>query len=339
MPSRRLALPLTCPFMPPRSVTRYLLSCAGLLLGGGPAAAQSLPTYHSINPVAEARSGLYFQPYVPAGPGWRFETSLDYGSMVEYGLRLSLADTSYLLDTEALRLNLGISRDLGPRTFLLAEAWVGGAYGGFLDGFLEWYHGIFGIHYPERDARGPGEFSYRYRFPNGREERFARRGAYLGDARLGVGLRHGPRSQSVLSLTLPTNSAGDGYARGSVSLGLLNTFRVPLHPRLIYEGSFNAGYTPKHGSLREVEERVFFLGTSGARWRTVGRLWSFANLYLHSPYYSRADALQLDRWDLTIDFGWIIRSRTGREFRFGMSEDLWPSGPAIDATFRLGYSW
>jgi hypothetical protein len=88
-----------------------------------------------------------------------------------------------------------------------------------------------------------------------------------------------------------------------------------------------------------MERQLFVLGTSGFRWRTFGGLWSFGNLYLHSPYYHDTDATQLDRWDLTVDFGWIIRSRSGREFRFGMTEDPWPSGPAIDANFRLGMTF
>lgn len=313
-----------------------------LFLAAGPAgilAGQSLPIHHSLNPVAEARSGLYFQPYVAPHPGWRFQVAVDYASMVEYGLGLSLADTSYMLDTEALRLNLSASRDLGGRGVLLLEGWAGGTYNGFLDGFLDWYHGLFGIYYPEREARRHNDYGYRYRRPDGQLLRFRRRGAYLGDVRVGVGLRHSPKVQSVLSLTLPTNTAGDGYARGQPSISLLNTVRAPVTPRLIYEGSLNLGVTPSDGSLRDVQERVFLLATSGARWRTIGNLWSFANLYLHSPYYSRADERQLDRWDLTIDFGWIVRSKSGREFRFGMSEDLWPSGPAIDANFRVGYSW
>ncbi len=309
------------------------------LLAAAPGHAQSLPLYHSANPAAEARSGLYFQPLVAPAGGWRFQLGVDYASMLEFGLRTSVADTSYLLDAEVLRVNLSATHDLGARGFLVAELPLGGAYPGFLDGFLDWYHGIFGINYPERDARRHNDFGYRYEFPDGRTVRFKARGAALGDARIGLGLRHSARAQSVLSLTLPTSTAGPGFRRGQPSLSLLNTFRVPLAPRLVYEGSINLGYTPRDGRLHSIQERLFFLGTSGARWRTVGSLWSFANLYLHSPYYSGAVARQLDRWDLTIDFGWMIRGKGGREFRFGMSEDLWPSGPAIDANFRVGYAW
>ena len=143
----------------------------------------------------------------------------------------------------------------------------------------------------------------------------------------------------MLSVTLPTSTMGSGYARGVPSVSLLNTYRAVLTPRLIYEGSLNLGYTPTHGPLKRYEKDVFVLATSGGRWRTVGGLWSFANLYLHSPYYEKTNAGQLDNWEFTIDFGWMIRGKSGREFRFGMTEDLSPSGPAVDANFRLGYSW
>jgi hypothetical protein len=301
--------------------------------------AQSLPLLHPLNPVAEARSGLYFQPLIPRGNGWRAAVGVDYASMVELNFGTSLADTAYLLDAETLRLNLSASRDLGARNFVTGEAYLGGSYNGFLDGFLNWYHGLFGIHFPEREDRPRNTYAYEYKFANGRVVHFARHGAYLGDLRLGLGHRYSDRAQSLLSVTLPTNTAGDGYERGTLSLSLLNTLRVPLTPRLVYEGSLNAGVTPTYGTLRRIERSGFFLGTSGIRWRTFGGLWSFGNLYLHSPYYRDAGATQLDRWDLTVDFGWIIRGKRGHEFRFGMTEDPWPSGPAIDANFRLGYTW
>jgi Protein of unknown function (DUF3187) len=324
-----------------RALRLVLPRAAGLLLvSGGAATAQSLPLLHPLNPAAEARSGLYFQPYLAPSPHWRVALGVDYASMVELNFRFSLADTAYVLDAETLRLNLSVSRDLGPRTFVTAEAWLGGSYNGFLDGFLNWYHGLFGIHYPERDGRPRNRFDYAYKFPDNRQLRFARHDAYLGDLRFGIGRRNDERSQSVLSLTLPASTAGPGYDRGTISLNLLNTFRVPVTSRLVYEGSANMGYTPKHGELRSMQNQLFVLGTSGIRWRTFGGLWSFGNLYLHSPYYdSSAQAGQLDRWEFTVDFGWIIRGKSGHEFRFGMTEDLQPGGPAIDADFRLGYIW
>jgi hypothetical protein len=276
---------------------------------------------------------------MPSGPGWRLAAGLDYSSMVEIGFRGTLADTSYLLDAEVLRLNLIASRDLGSRYFVTGEAWLGGSYNGFLDGFLNWYHGLFGIRFPEREDRPRNTYGYFYRDGDGRRVQFERAGFGIGDLRLGLGRRLGPDAQSMVSVTLPTSTLGAGFGRGAPSVSLLNTLRAAVTPRLVYEGSASAGFTPRHGELSRFQTRLFFLGTSGIRWRTVGGLWSFGNLFLHSPYYQGTGARQLDRWDLTVDFGWMIRGKRGREFRFGMTEDLWPSGPAVDANFRLGMTW
>ncbi|HWA16147.1 MAG TPA: DUF3187 family protein [Gemmatimonadales bacterium] len=316
-----------------------LLLLSVLLLAGA-LEAQSLPVLHSANPVAESRSGLYFQPLMTPTRGWQVALGLDYSSMIELNLRNVSSDTAYMVDAEVLRINLNVEKDLDARTFVLGEAWVGGSYGGFLDGFLEWYHGLFGIRYPERDNRGRNGYAYFYEFPDGGDTvRFARKGFGLGDMRLGIGRRFGGGFQSVVSVTLPTSTLGDGYGRKTASINLLNTVRTSVTPRLMYEGSLNLGYTPRQGELESIQNRAFVLATSGFRWRTTGRLWSFANLYLHSPYYHDALARQLEGTDLTIDFGWMIRGKSGREFRFGMTEDLMPGGPGIDATFRLGYSF
>jgi hypothetical protein len=313
----------------------------GLAVGLTPtrAWAQSLPILHPASPAAESRTGLYFQPLVAPSAGWKVAAALDYASMVEIGFRGTLADTSYLLDAEVLRLNLSATRDLGSRYFLSGEGWVGGSYNGFLDGFLNWYHGLFGIRFPEREERPHDTYAYFYRDTGGRRFHFDRKGLGLGDVRLGLGRRHSEKIQSVVSITLPTSTLGDGFGRGVPSFSLLNTFRSTVTPRLIYEGSASTGFTPRHGDLARYQNRLFFLGTSGIRWRTIGGLWSFGNLFLHSPYYDNTGARQLDGWDFTVDFGWMIRGKSGREFRFGMTEDLWPSGPAVDANFRLGMTW
>src|SRR3954454_7948128 len=112
----------------------------GFLLGAAPSAvAQGLPEFSPLNPMASSRSGLYYQPYREPGPGRRTAAlSFDYASVIEYN-RLSQAD--YVLDSELLRMSLGVTRELGPRTFVTLNGSLGGAYAGFLDGLLDWYHG------------------------------------------------------------------------------------------------------------------------------------------------------------------------------------------------------
>ena len=301
--------------------------------------AQGLPVLHPLNPVAESRTGLYFQPYRDPHPGWVRSVSLDYGSMLEINFRNSLADTSLLVDAEVMRVNLVLSRDLGPSDFLTIEEFVGGSYNGFLDGFLNWYHGLFGIGFPEREDRPVNRFDYIVEPSGGPRLRRRASGAYLGDLRVGLGHRYDGRIQTHLSVTLPTTTASTGYGRGTVSVNLTHTFRVPITPRLTYEGSLGTGFTPRHGDLAGHQERLFLMLTSGARYRFLGRLSAFANFFYHTPYYRNTGDWSLDRKELTLDFGWVLRTRNGHEWRIGMTEDPWPSGPAIDLSFRLGTSW
>lgn len=321
-----------------RLVTRLPMTPAGLLvcllLPPAPGRAQGLPAYAPINPVAASRTPLGFEPFRAPRPGrWTAGLALDYASTIEHVL---LPDVRYDLDSEILRLNLLVRRDLSPSAFLEAEAGVGGAYGGFLDGFLDWYHGLLGIRLPERERRPPDAFLYQIELPDGRLLTRRPSDLYLGDLRLAAGLRRGPHLQAVASITLPTSAAPAGYGRGVVSGGVVGTARAPLAEPLVYEGSLGLGYTPTHGDLAAYQRTTFVSGSSGVRWRFWGRQSLYANLFYHSPYYHDTTMPALDRRELSLDFGWMLATRGGREWRLGLTEDLEPRGPGIDLVFRLG---
>jgi hypothetical protein len=140
----------------------------------------------------------------------------------------------------------------------------------------------------------------------------------------------------VLTLTLPTSTGPDGYGRGVVSWSLLNTLRASLDPRWTYEGSLGLGFTPEHGPLASRQHTTFVSASSGLRTHLWGRQSVFANLFYHSPYYHDTTLPSLDRRELSLDFGWIIHTRHGQEWRVGMTEDLEPGGPGVDLVFRFG---
>jgi hypothetical protein len=295
-----------------------------------------LPFYAPINPLAASRSGLGFEPYHPADAHrWHFGLALDYANMIESESR---PGAGVLLDAEVMRLNPSIRRDLDPRTFVLADVPLGGAYDGFLDGFLDWYHGLLGIRLPERDARPRNSFAYVVLLPDGRMMRRESSSLFLGDARLGLGRRFGSRvrGQSVLAVSLPTSTAPEGYGRGTVSVSLLNTVQYPLSRALAFEGSVSGGVTPRHGDLLDYQRIVFVAASSGLRFRFWGRQSLYANLFYHSPYYHETTLPAMDHRELSLDFGWILATRSGREWRIGMTEDVEPSGPAVDIVFRFG---
>jgi hypothetical protein len=299
--------------------------------------AQGLPPFRPINPVAASRSGVSFEPFHAPHPGrWVADVGLEYASTIEHNV---LPEASFLLDSELLRIRATVSRDLSPKAFLLAEAEVLGAYAGIFDGVLEWYHGLLGIEIPERERRPRNDFLYAADLI-GRAPLLREPGdIFLGDLRLGAGLRVLPGVQSVVALTLPTNTGPAGYGRGEISASLLNTARLPLMPRLVFEGSLSGGYTPSHGPLAGRQRELFLAGSSGLRWRFWGRQSLYGNLFLHSPYYSDTGVPALDQRELSCDFGWILAVAGGRELRIGMTEDLEPGGPAIDLVVRVGASF
>jgi hypothetical protein len=300
------------------------------------AAAQGLPAFAPINPVAASRSGLYFQPYVAPGPRqWSASLSLDYGSAVELN---TLPAATYTLDAEIMRLALGLSRDVGTGSFVLADVDVGGAYAGFLDGFLDWYHRTLGLQVQERERRPRNRFLYEIDLPDGSTRLRAPSDLFLGDTRVGFGHRFGRSLQTVFSATLPTSTAPDGYGRGVVSLSLLNTVRAQPSPRWVLEGGLGLGFTPSHGDLDAVQHETFVSVNGGARFRFWGRQSLYANLFYHSPYYHDTTLPALDRRELSLDFGWLLATRvgSGAEWRIGMTEDVQPGGPGIDLIFRLG---
>jgi hypothetical protein len=295
---------------------------------------QGLPDLAPLNPVGSSRSGLYFQPFRDPVPGrWTASVALDYASIIEYN-RLPQAD--YVLDSELLRLSLRLTRDLGRRTFLEMGTSVGGAYAGFLDGFLDWYHGALGIRVAERERRPRDQFLYVITLPDGSTVRRPRRDLFLQDIRTALGIRHSSMLQTVLSLTLPTSTGPEGYRRGVPSLGLLNTLRARLDPHLLYEGSFGIGFTPAHGGVPRRQRELFVAATSGLRVRVWNRQSLFANLFYHSPYYQATTLPALDLRELSLDFGWILENRSGGEWRLGMTEDLEPGGPGVDLVLRFG---
>lgn len=311
----------------------------GLVLGlmlatPGASEGQGLPAFAPLNPVAGSRSGLHFQPFRPAAPGrWVSAFALDYGSVMEYN---QLPSANYVLDSEVLRLSLGISRDLGSRTFLTLNASAMGAYGGFLDGFLDWYHGALGIRFNERERRPKDRFQYSIALPDGRT--VARTGSdlFLGDVAVGLGVRLNPSLQTVLSLTLPTSTGPEGYGRGVPSLALLTTMRSLIDARMAYEGSVGLGFTPTHGPMADLQRTAFMAVSSGLRYRVWGSQSLFANLFYHSPYYQSTGLPALDRRELSLDFGWIQETRGGGEWRVGLTEDLEPGGPGVDLVLRVG---
>ena len=303
------------------------------------AAAQGLPTFHQVNPVVESRSGLYFQPFRPAKAGLSVDLGVTYGSAIELAVNRVNGDSALLIDGEFMRVNLALRHDLGTRNYVAAELFAGGSYDGIFDRVINSYHSLFGIKFVEREHRPINKFAYRLRAPDGQLLVRDKSALYFGDARLTAGRRLRPDWQAEVSVTLPTSTAPAGYGIGTVSVNAMTAVRLPLGSHFVYQGTAGVGYTPTHGELSDWQHQVFVMGTSGLSLRLGQRNSLFANLLVQSPNYAGSLARGLNNAEMDLDFGWMLNTRSGRQWYVAFTEDPQPSGPAIDLMLRAGVSW
>ncbi len=320
----------------PRRVARALLSCCLLAPGAAPAGAQSLPPYAPMNPLAFSRSGLETMPYADPAKGWRFTALADLANIIEYAER---SDARLILDAEVLRLDLTLRKDLGGRAFVFGGTSVNNAGDGVLDGFLNWYHDLTGLEVGGRNRRPRNQYLYEVTRPGNDTTRFPNPGAWLGDLRLGGGLRHTRHWQTAVWITLPTGDGPAGFRRDAVTANAVTTVRSHFGGRFTYEGSLGAGWAGRSGLLEENARTTFLLLSSGLRARFIGPLHLYTNIVYHSPYYRDLGFKAYDNRELTIDVGGFFRFGGGPEWILGLTEDLEPRGPAVDLSFRVGARW
>lgn len=310
-----------------------LLPLLILLTAATSLVAQDLPPYVPSNPALTSRSALYAQPVVPRSTGWHTRVVLDYANAVE--LTTSTDGRDYIFDAETLEGDLWVSRDISPNFFLFGDLPVRGGYDGALDGFLNWYHDLIGIPVPARSERTPNIFIWDYTLPDDQHIHNQRPGTFLGDIRLGAGYRIG-QAQLVASFTLPTAGAA-AWGRDVIGTTLAFTARAVDNSRIVLEGGATVGWTPTTGSMAAFQKSVFVGGQLASRWRFSGRQAIFATLWAQSPNWQHTGFGALDAAEVTLDFGGLIKfGEKWPEIQVGMTEDLYPRGPAVDAGFKLG---
>lgn len=308
-----------------------------LAIGASSVRAQSPPSGRPLNPMSASRSGLAYQPYLPYDLSRnRWSASFEYGNAIESD---SQGSASYLLDAELMRTTVAWTRDLSPRAWLSLQGELVGSYAGFADGFFVWYHGLIGFRQPERTARPRNSYAYEVILPDGTRFTPARTPMALGDARVTLGIRHNGIQQTALALTLPTATGNGNLGRGVPSLSVSHALRIDLAAPLFWEISAGAGFTPTHGPLHDYQHTVFGMGTTGVRIHLWGGQSIYGYFFYHTPYYHGTTLKSLDSRELTGDFGWMVHSRGGNEWRIGLSEDLAPGDPGIDLVLKLSGSW
>jgi hypothetical protein len=291
-----------------------------------------LPPWAPQNPVEANRSVLFAPPLMMPQGDWGLTLNLDYASAIEL---YSTGVRSMTLDAELGRFQVWLTRRLDERWFVFGQLQIQGAYAGFMDQFIDWYHSLLGVRYIAREIRPLNQFSYEVVYGKGKTLRYRPVDLAIGDTRVGVGWTLGAHAQLLLVLGLPTSTA-IGYGAGTLQTGLILTGEAGLLSWLTVSGSIGLGFTPKTGGLSDFQNIVFASFSGGPRVRLSWRNFLYANLFVQTPPFHGTGLRPMDLNDFTIDFGWIFRIDPKTELWLGIVEDPLPDGPALDVAFRLG---
>jgi hypothetical protein len=291
-----------------------------------------LPPWAPQNPIEANRSVLFAPPLMMPRGDWGLSFALDYASAIEL---YSSSGRGMTLDAELGRLQVWLTRRIDGRWFAFGQVQIQGAYDGFMDRFIDWYHSILGVPYVAREQRPLNEYRYSITYERGRSIEYGPVDLGIGDSRIGVGRMLGEHAQVLLVLGLPTSTA-PGYRAGTLQTGLILMGEAPLLPFATVSGSIGVGFTPRTGTLAAFENIFFASFSGGTRVRLSWRNFLYANLFVQTPPFHDTGLRPMDLVDFTIDLGWMFRIDPRTELWVGIVEDPFPDGPALDVAFRFG---
>jgi hypothetical protein len=291
-----------------------------------------LPPWAPQNPIEANRSVLFAPPLMMPRGDWGLSFALDYASAIEL---YSSSGRGMTLDAELGRFQVWLTRRIDDRWFAFGQVQIQGAYSGFMDRFINWYHSILGVPYVARELRPINRYMYSITYERGRTIEYGPVDLGIGDGRIGVGRMLGDHAQLLLVLGLPTSTA-PGYRAGTLQTGLILMGEAPLLPFATVSGSIGVGFTPRTGTLAAYENVFFASFSGGARVRLTWRNFLYANLFVQTPPFHGTGLRPMDLVDFTIDFGWMFRIDPRTELWVGIVEDPFPDGPALDVAFRFG---
>lgn len=245
------------------------------------------------------------------------------------------ADGNYTLDAETFELRLHFDHALSKRFALHAELPWRKVSEGSLDGFIDDWHGVFGL---------PG--GSRRRLPEDQLLiEFVRDGTTLlgidestsgiGDIPLALGYQiYGTDSSAVstwLTLKAPTGSADDLTGSGAVDVAATMAGQTQLNEHWQLFGQVSVAWLGEGDLLPELQESFAWTLMGGLTWNAWRAFDLTAQVEANSRLYDGLDS-ELDGDAIVLTLGGSWRTEGGWRYDVGVSEDL-QAGASPDIVF------
>ncbi len=278
--------------------------------------------------------------FISAAPPLIEEAGLQDSMSLETGYSSTFVvkdsdDWSYHADIETLTVDLIFRKTVfGEYELSVVIPFLINA-SGFMDSFLEGYHGLFGFPDYGRSGRALDDFLLEVK-RQGETVISGRNGSpWPGDLRVGLKRRinSGNPLVSVKGfLEFPTGSLSGGYGNGKLDLGA----QILLDYEMLRDFMFhlNLGYTIP-GDMGEMELKGFFSGAVAGSYPLTGRLTGVVEVMFQESPLEETGIAELDRGPVILTFGGLFDAGQGRVVEVSLSEDLNTAG-APDFTLNLG---
>jgi len=245
-------------------------------------------------------------------------------------------DNNYTLDAEVFELRLHFDHAFGDRFALHAELPWRRVSEGSLDGFIDDWHGVFGLPGGSRRRLPEDQLLIEFRQGSATLLRIDESTSGIGDIPVAVGYQLSANDRNALSAWLtvkaPTGSADDLTGSGAVDIAATLAGQSQLHERWQLFGQASVAWLGEGDLLPERQESFAWTLMGGLTWNAWRALDLTAQVEANSRIYDIESELDGDA--VVITFGGSWRTAGGWRYDVGFSEDL-QAGASPDIVFNF----
>ena len=246
-------------------------------------------------------------------------------------------DDEYTLDAEVLELRLHYDRRLGERLAVHVELPWRRIDAGSLDGFIDDWHGVFGLPGGSRRRLPEDELLIEFRQGETTLLRFDESASGIGDVSVGVGYQLHLDERTALATWLmvkaPIGSADDLTGSGAADVAVVLSAESRLREDWQLFGQASVAWLGEGDVLADRQEDFAWTLMAGLSWNVWRSLDLTTQVEANSKVYDGLHA-DLDGSAAVLTLGGSWRSAGGWRFDVGVSEDL-QAGASPDIVFNL----